>query len=189
MHEGQDARSLRPVSTTRPASCATGTCPAAHYLESWSDGRAYDGTVSIMQPLIAPLYEGHSAHEIIALLHRRRRKSGARSGARLLAEPAPGEGQGVRSVLGDFAARRPDGRHGAARRFPSRCARISCSKQPAAQAAMPSALEIVFRPDPTIGDGEYANNGWLQETAQARHAAHLGQRRDDQPGNRAAARA
>src|ERR1019366_911364 len=26
-----------------------------------------------------------------------------------------------------------------------------------------SALEIAFRPDPSIGDGEYANNGWLQE--------------------------
>ena len=32
-------------------------CPAAHSLESWSDGRAYDGTVGIVQPLIAPLYD------------------------------------------------------------------------------------------------------------------------------------
>ena len=40
--------------------------PAAHYLESWSDGRAYDGTVGIVQPLIAPLYGGRSTHEIIA---------------------------------------------------------------------------------------------------------------------------
>ena len=41
--------------------------PAAHSLESWSDGRAYDGTVGIIQPLIAPLYDGHSAHEVLAL--------------------------------------------------------------------------------------------------------------------------
>src|ERR671929_2216733 len=40
--------------------------PAAHYLESWSDTRAYDGTVSIVQPLIAPLYNGKSAHELLA---------------------------------------------------------------------------------------------------------------------------
>ena len=40
---------------------------AAHYLESWSDARTYDGTVAIVQPLIAPLYEGKTAHEIIGL--------------------------------------------------------------------------------------------------------------------------
>jgi len=40
----------------------------AHYLESWSDARAYDGTVSIVQPLIEPLYGGKSAHEVITIL-------------------------------------------------------------------------------------------------------------------------
>jgi anaerobic selenocysteine-containing dehydrogenase len=36
--------------------------PAAHFLESWSDARAYDGTVSIVQPMIDPLYGGKTAH-------------------------------------------------------------------------------------------------------------------------------
>jgi molybdopterin-containing oxidoreductase family iron-sulfur binding subunit len=40
---------------------------AAHYLESWGDARSYDGTVTIVQPLIAPLYEGKTAHEVLAL--------------------------------------------------------------------------------------------------------------------------
>src|SRR5271156_2573175 len=40
----------------------------AHELESWGDARAYDGTVSIIQPLIAPLYGGKSAGEFVALL-------------------------------------------------------------------------------------------------------------------------
>ena len=42
--------------------------PATHPLETWSDARAYDGTVTILQPLIAPLYEGKSAHELLATL-------------------------------------------------------------------------------------------------------------------------
>src|SRR5262249_5707008 len=41
--------------------------PEAHYLESWGDVRAYDGTVSIVQPLIAPLYGGRSAQEVLSL--------------------------------------------------------------------------------------------------------------------------
>jgi anaerobic selenocysteine-containing dehydrogenase len=41
--------------------------PAAHYLESWGDTRSYDGTVTIMQPLIEPLYDGKTAHELLAV--------------------------------------------------------------------------------------------------------------------------
>jgi molybdopterin-containing oxidoreductase family iron-sulfur binding subunit len=41
---------------------------AAHALESWSDTRAFDGTVSLVQPLIIPLYEGKTAHEMLAAL-------------------------------------------------------------------------------------------------------------------------
>ena len=39
--------------------------PATHFLEIWSDVRAFDGTVTIVQPLIEPLYDGVSAHELI----------------------------------------------------------------------------------------------------------------------------
>src|SRR5258705_7027120 len=41
--------------------------PENHYLESWSDARAYDGTASIVQPLIAPLYDGKNIHEVVQL--------------------------------------------------------------------------------------------------------------------------
>ncbi len=42
--------------------------PQTHFLEAWSDARAFDGTASVVQPLIAPLYHGHSAHELISAL-------------------------------------------------------------------------------------------------------------------------
>ena len=50
--------------------------PEAHFLEAWSDARAYDGTVSIVQPLIAPLYGGKSAHEVLAAMSDRPERSG-----------------------------------------------------------------------------------------------------------------
>ena len=50
--------------------------PAAHYLEAWSDARTVDGTVSIVQPLIQPLYGGKSAHELIATLSDRPDRNG-----------------------------------------------------------------------------------------------------------------
>ena len=52
----------------KPRNSAIGTFPQAHFLESWSDARAYDGTVGIVQPLIAPLYHGRSLHELLAVL-------------------------------------------------------------------------------------------------------------------------
>ena len=50
--------------------------PEAHFLEAWSDARAFDGTVSIVQPLIAPLYGGRSAHEVLAALSDRPERTG-----------------------------------------------------------------------------------------------------------------
>ncbi|HEX6731185.1 MAG TPA: TAT-variant-translocated molybdopterin oxidoreductase, partial [Pyrinomonadaceae bacterium] len=41
--------------------------PEAHFLESWSDARSYDGTVTIVQPLILPLHDGKTAHEVLAI--------------------------------------------------------------------------------------------------------------------------
>ncbi len=53
--------------------------------ESWSDLRAFDGTATIQQPLIAPLYNGKTAHELLAILLGDPDRSGLEIGPRLLA--------------------------------------------------------------------------------------------------------
>src|SRR5499426_2274620 len=50
--------------------------PESHYLETWGDARAYDGTVTVIQPLIAPLYGSKSAHELLAALANQPQQSG-----------------------------------------------------------------------------------------------------------------
>jgi hypothetical protein len=57
--------------------------PKAHYLESWTDARSYDGTISIIQPMIDPLYGGKSAHDILqTLLDPRHQRLQRRAGER-----------------------------------------------------------------------------------------------------------
>ena len=50
--------------------------PSTHYLEMWSDARSVDGTVSIVQPLIQPMYAGKSPHEVVATLSDRAERTG-----------------------------------------------------------------------------------------------------------------
>jgi MoCo/4Fe-4S cofactor protein with predicted Tat translocation signal len=137
--------------------------PATHYLESWSDARAYDGSVSITQPLIAPLYEGHSAHEIVALLTNDADKSAHTLIRDYWQSQRPEKGQ---AFEGFWETSLHDGVM-AGTALPATAATLRSDfvqQAPASAAGNASAVEIVFRPDPTIGDGEYSNNSWLQET-------------------------
>jgi MoCo/4Fe-4S cofactor protein with predicted Tat translocation signal len=130
--------------------------PEAHYLESWSDARAYDGTVSIIQPLIEPLYGGKSAHEVIAILA----GQSSTSGHDLVQSYWQKQHTGA-----DFDAFWRKSLHdgwvtGTA--FAPKT--VSAKGVPAApQPASASGYEINFRRDPSTYDGRFANNGWLQE--------------------------
>ncbi len=127
--------------------------PMTHALENWSDARAVDGTATIIQPVIAPFYDVRNVHQIVAML---------------LGEVDPATDAAVRetwrgSFGGDFDARWRKALHdgyveGAA---PSVSAKPSVSD--AAPKNSGQGLDIVFRPDPNIWDGRFANNGWLQE--------------------------
>jgi Fe-S-cluster-containing dehydrogenase component len=137
-----------------------------HYLESWSDARAYDGTVSVVQPMIDPLYGGHSAHHVFQAM---------------LSEPMLSPYDAVRqtwqsTIKGDFDTGWRKALHdgwiavevngGGLGPGPARPAKTSVDV--AFHGAIPAPapqdqLEIIFRPDPTVYDGRWANVGWLQE--------------------------
>ncbi|MGH8713187.1 MAG: TAT-variant-translocated molybdopterin oxidoreductase [Casimicrobiaceae bacterium] len=134
--------------------------PAAHDLEAWSDARAYDGTVTLMQPLIAPLYAGKSAHELLALLG----EGTARSGYDIVREQWRPK-LGADFELGWTTALRDGVVAGSA--LPEKPVTLR-SDVLAHESATPisagdSSLELIFTPDPSVWDGSFANNAWLQE--------------------------
>ena len=125
--------------------------------------RATTAPSSIVQPLIAPLYGGRSAHEVLAALQRPAGALGLRHRARATGRRQL-DGRRLRARL---AALRCTTASSPARRSPpktvdARAARRWRTRRRDAGRAR-GGLEIVFRPDPTIYDGRFANNGWLQE--------------------------
>ncbi len=139
--------------------------PTTHYLESWGDARAYDGTIGIIQPLIAPLYQGcHSPYEITGLLGNDPGKSNHDAVRDYWAGQRPEKDK----AFEDFWERSLHDGVMAGTALPAMniAAGTNFAKPSGAQNTAPSAsdVEISFRPDPSIFDGRFANNGWLQET-------------------------
>ena len=194
--------------------------PENHYLECWSDARAYDGTVSIVQPLIKPIYGGRNIHEMVQLFMRENYEKrdhdivkeywqnqnisvgAARPAA--AASPAPASSPAAKTA---FAAATPaatpvSSPSPAATPTPAQSATPAATSATAGSAnfednwrkivhegvipntaapaksvtastaflsepAVPSQfggeLEISILPDPSVYDGRFANNGWLQE--------------------------
>ncbi|MCU0492679.1 MAG: 4Fe-4S dicluster domain-containing protein, partial [Chloroflexaceae bacterium] len=132
--------------------------PQAHFLESWSDVRAFDGTVSVVQPLIEPMFGGHNAHEILAILNG---QTGPNAydvvrGYWQAARPAEDFEQFWRIVLAQGVI------SGTAAPPQS----VTIQNQALTNlAAAPAAegLELILRPDPHIWDGQFNNVSWLQE--------------------------
>ena len=128
--------------------------PLTHCYEHWSDARAHDGTASIVQPLIAPLYDGRSSHALLAMLL--------------------GEGE-----QGGYALVRRQWRQHAGEHFDqfwqdslrtgvvanSAAAPVQVKAAAAVSAPPPAAegIEVIFAADAAVDGGEFSNNGWLQE--------------------------
>ncbi|HEU4630329.1 MAG TPA: 4Fe-4S dicluster domain-containing protein [Gemmatimonadaceae bacterium] len=136
--------------------------PALHYLERWGDARAYDGTASLVQPLVAPLFGGHCADELLALVageatprahdllqtHWRGRAGDRASGFDAFWREALRRG-----VIADSAAPR------------AASAPVPAVVPPPAAPPRAAAgtLEVVLAPCPKVHDGRFADNAWLQE--------------------------
>jgi len=141
------------------ATACTWHVPQTHYLEEWSDALAFDGTASIIQPLIDPLYGGKTAHEVAAAM------------LGMLDRPS-------REIVRDYWRRRS-----AAADFerfwrealylgvvsgtalpPRTVAPVNLAERlPPPRPPAEEGYEVIFRPDPTVWDGRFASNGYLQE--------------------------
>ncbi len=161
--------------------------PASHFLESWSDTRAFDGTASIIQPLVAPLYDSKTIHEVLALFLGQadatsydlvraywQKETGTDGEAfetqwrRWLHDgiiPDSEFGPQKVALRADWRAHHSEmGRRPTSTRPADRAAAPVPAEVAASASAIPGVgMEILFRPDPTVFDGRYANNAWLQE--------------------------
>ncbi|MCL4767685.1 MAG: TAT-variant-translocated molybdopterin oxidoreductase [Hyphomicrobiaceae bacterium] len=130
--------------------------PLAHELESWSDARAVDGTVSLIQPLIRPLYAVRPLHAVLGNIS-------GKTASDLESVQAT-----WRALWGDQLEVR--WRDALVRGFVPESAAPFVTPTVAGRTVSPpdeprtEGLTVVLRPDPTIWDGRFANNAWLQET-------------------------
>ena len=144
---------------------ATWHLPASHDYESWGDARGHDGTVTLLQPTIVPLYDSRSPIEWLAFL-----VDGERHAGKDLVQATWRSRQG----LGRLTAGSEDPRFVAWWRTSLRAGFVegSAAKPVPVPQALPIVAEprsaatplvAVFAPDPSLDAGRFANNGWLQE--------------------------
>jgi molybdopterin-containing oxidoreductase family iron-sulfur binding subunit len=167
--------------------------PMAHELEAWGDARAFDGTATVMQPLIEPLYGGKSVHELLSAFVDETPRPGLeivratwqeRARLRSVADGAGFESFWRRALHDGIVpgtALPPKTvtlRPGAVRDAAEAAAKAWSAGAGVAAVAgagaggdsgggasdTGAAIEVNLRPDPCVHDGRFANNGWLQET-------------------------
>jgi len=134
--------------------------PATHYLEAWSDARGHDGTVSIVQPLIAPLYDGRSPHELVSALAGEPERSGYELVRAHWMEATGLEGDAFEAA---WRAALHDGVMPGTELAALDPRLVDALDTADVGAADEGGLELHLRPDPCVWDGRFANNAWLQE--------------------------
>ena len=139
--------------------------PRAHYLESWGDARAVGGMLSVVQPMILPLFGGRTPVEVLGLMVAGKDRPGYDI-MRETWKPILGDAEFDRKwnrVLHDgflAGSELPEVVPDLTATPLADLARLVGAGAPAGGAG---GLEIVFLPSPSLHDGRFANDGWLQE--------------------------
>ena len=147
--------------------------PRAHYLESWGDARAVGGTVSVVQPLILPLFGGRSPVEVLGLMAGGKDRPGydmvRETWKPMLGEAAEFDRKWNRVLHDGFLSGSelpevvPDHTGEPFAELGRLIGGGGAAGSARAEGGSPGGLEIVFLPSPSLHDGRFANDGWLQE--------------------------
>lgn len=128
--------------------------PRAHYLEAWGDVQTVDGTVSIAQPLIEPMFNGKSTIELLAGLCRLKLPA-----MQLVRETLGGnEWKWKQALYAGYASETS--------RTPATPQELDIKRVAEAFWKLPAATKGDIDVSLYAGnffDGRFANNGWLAE--------------------------
>ncbi len=139
--------------------------PQSHFLEAWGDLRGYDGTATIQQPLISPLFPSRSLPELLRLFT----EPTGRSGYDVVRESWRAAGPAA-ALVDAWAAALDRGVVGPELATTDTPGAPATAAAPAgtdllrlSRAAPPAGITLVLQPDSSVLDGRYANSPWLQE--------------------------
>ena len=139
--------------------------PMAHFLESWGDALAGDGSYLAVQPMIMPLFGGLSEIDLLNMLLGNPKVDGPELVQETFrASGVTGDFQAAWSkLLHDGFAAQPPARERASALNTAAAGGLGQKLWASAPAPTPDSPEIVFVRSYAIDDGRYTNNGWLQE--------------------------
>ena len=141
------------------AALSTWHIPRSHYLEAWGDGRAYDGTLSVIQPLIAPIFDSKSDIEVLNAMATGLDAAGYDLVRDVWEQAGVLSGNdfedGWNRVIHDGFV--PSSGYNSV--VPTLRNTVAGSQSSIAE----SDVEVVFHLDNKVLDGSFANNTWCQE--------------------------
>ena len=147
--------------------------PASHYLECWGDLRAHDGSPSLIQPLIDPLYSTKSDVDLLSFLAGHGETSAyetVKATWKSFYDRASAKAPMPFAEWWDRSVERGVFIDGDGKAMPFQPQTVAATAKladllstPATTQPTRSGIEVCFRPDPSVWDGRYANLAWLQE--------------------------